>query len=81
MMIMGDATSWNVTYGHHSDDSRGVIYDCNIFIKQAIGLFRLVLCEPFPKIAAWQEAPILVTNIEPTDKHSSLFRSSVSDEE
>jgi len=30
-----DAPSCGITYGHHSDDSRGVIYDRNIFIKQA----------------------------------------------
>ncbi len=33
MTIVGDATTWNVT----SDDSRGVIYDRNIFIIQASG--------------------------------------------
>jgi hypothetical protein len=25
------ATTWSITYDHHSDDSRGVIYDRNIF--------------------------------------------------
>jgi hypothetical protein len=33
MMIVGDATTWSVT----SDDSRGVIYNCNIFIIEATG--------------------------------------------
>ena len=31
MMIVGDATTWSIT----SDNSKGVIYDCNIFIIQA----------------------------------------------
>jgi hypothetical protein len=33
--IVSDATTWSVTYGHHSDDSIGVIHYHNIFIKQA----------------------------------------------
>jgi len=35
---ISDAPSCAVTYNLHSDDSRGVIYSCNIFIKQATGL-------------------------------------------
>jgi hypothetical protein len=31
MTIINDATTWSVTYKCHSDDSRGVIYSCNIF--------------------------------------------------
>jgi hypothetical protein len=31
MTIISDSTTWSVT----SDDSRGVIYNCNIFIIQA----------------------------------------------
>jgi hypothetical protein len=30
-MIIGDATTWSIT----SDDSTGVIYDRNVFIKLA----------------------------------------------
>jgi hypothetical protein len=37
MMIVGDATAWSITYDRHSDDSRGVIYNRNTFIKQATG--------------------------------------------
>jgi hypothetical protein len=33
MMIAGEATTCTDTY----DDSRGVIYECNIFIVQATG--------------------------------------------
>ncbi len=33
-VIAGDATTWSVTF----DNSRGVIYDRNIFIIQATGL-------------------------------------------
>jgi len=33
--IVSDATTWSVTYDHHSDSSRGVIYDHNIFITHA----------------------------------------------
>ncbi len=34
LTTVSDAPSCGITYGHHSDDSRGVIYDRNIFIKQ-----------------------------------------------
>ncbi len=30
-----DATTWNVTYDHHSDSCRGVINNRNIFIIRA----------------------------------------------
>ncbi len=30
MMIVGDATTWSVTYDRLSDNPKGVIYDCNI---------------------------------------------------
>ncbi len=33
IMLIGDATTWSVT----SDNSRGVIYNCNVFIIQATG--------------------------------------------
>ncbi len=33
MMIVGDAATWSVT----SDNSRGVIYNCNVFIIQTTG--------------------------------------------
>jgi len=36
MMIISDATTWSITYDCHSHGSSGVIYDCNIFIIQAI---------------------------------------------
>jgi hypothetical protein len=35
MTIASDATTWSLTYDHHSDDSIGVIYFRNIFIIQA----------------------------------------------
>jgi hypothetical protein len=35
MMITSDDTTWCVTYDCRSGDSRGVIYDRNIFILQA----------------------------------------------
>ncbi len=37
-MIVSDAPSSGITYNHHSDDSRGVIYDRNMFIVQATEL-------------------------------------------
>jgi hypothetical protein len=37
MMIVGDATTWSITYDPHSDDSGIVIYDCNNFIIQETG--------------------------------------------
>jgi hypothetical protein len=37
-MITSDAQSCGITYDHHSDDSRGIIDDCNVFIKQATDL-------------------------------------------
>jgi hypothetical protein len=37
MTIIGEATTWSITYTHHSDDYRDVIYDCSIFITQATG--------------------------------------------
>ncbi len=33
--IIGDATTWSITYDRPSDNSRGVIYNGNIFIIQA----------------------------------------------
>ncbi len=33
MMLVGDATTWSSTYDGHSDDSRGVIFDHNIFVN------------------------------------------------
>ncbi len=33
--IIGEATTLSVTYDRHSENSRGVIYDHNIFIIQA----------------------------------------------
>ncbi len=35
IMIKIDIPSYGVTYDHHSDDSRGIIYDQNMFIVQA----------------------------------------------
>jgi len=37
LMIIGDTTTWSITYDHHSDNYRGVIYDHNTFIIQATG--------------------------------------------
>jgi hypothetical protein len=43
MIIIGDATTWSITYGHHSDDFRGVIYYCNFyrFAKIIIALSKI----------------------------------------
>jgi hypothetical protein len=35
MIIIGDATTWSISYNCHSDDSRGVIYNFSIYIIQA----------------------------------------------
>jgi hypothetical protein len=35
LTIVSDAPSCGVTYNRHSDDSRGVIYNLNIFVIQA----------------------------------------------
>ena len=37
MMIIGNATTWSITYDRHSDGSSGGIYKRNTFIKQATG--------------------------------------------
>jgi hypothetical protein len=37
MMIISDTTVWSITYDRHSDESRGVTYDHNIFIVQTTG--------------------------------------------
>jgi hypothetical protein len=34
-MTLLESSAWSVTYDRHSDDSRCVIYDRNIFIIQA----------------------------------------------
>ncbi len=39
IIIVSDAPSCVITYGHYSDDSRGIIYDCIMFIVQATGHF------------------------------------------
>jgi hypothetical protein len=33
--IVSDAPNCGVTYNRHSDDFKGIIYDCNMFIAQA----------------------------------------------
>jgi hypothetical protein len=38
MTILGDTTTWSVTYNCHSDNTSCVIYDCNILNIQSIGL-------------------------------------------
>ncbi len=38
MTIIGDDTTWCVAHNHHSDDSRGVIYDHNNFTVQTTGI-------------------------------------------
>jgi len=38
-MIVSDAPYCGVTYNRHSDDSRGIIYDRNMFIVQATGVY------------------------------------------
>jgi hypothetical protein len=47
-MIVNDAPSCGITYDCHSDDSRGIIYDSNMFIIPANGvndvkLFLLII--------------------------------------
>jgi hypothetical protein len=37
MMTVGDATTWSVNYDCYSNDFRGIIYNCNMFIIQATG--------------------------------------------
>ncbi len=39
LMTISDASFCGITDDHHSDDLRGAIYDCNIFIIQATGHF------------------------------------------
>jgi hypothetical protein len=39
LTTISDAPICVVTYNHHSDDYRGVIYDRNIFIVQATGFY------------------------------------------
>ncbi len=34
MAIICDATTWTVTYDHHSDNSKSVIHDRNIFVTK-----------------------------------------------
>jgi hypothetical protein len=36
MTIVSETTTWSITYDCNSDDSRGVIYDHNVFIIQII---------------------------------------------
>ncbi len=43
MVIEGDATTWIITYDSHSDNSRGVIFDHNIFIIQLTGTYYLII--------------------------------------
>ncbi len=40
-MIISDAPNLRITYNRHSDDSRDVIYDRNMFVVQATGVFDL----------------------------------------
>ncbi len=37
MLTISNAPSCGVTYDRHSDNSRGAVYDCNIFIVKATG--------------------------------------------
>ncbi len=41
MMIISDPTTWSITYDYHSDNFRGVIYDCNMFRIHATGYNQL----------------------------------------
>jgi hypothetical protein len=38
MTIIVDAATWSVTYDRHSDNSRGISYDCDIFTTEATGI-------------------------------------------
>ncbi len=42
LTTISDAPSCGVTYDCHLDDSRGVIYDSNIFIIHATGVSNMV---------------------------------------
>ena len=40
LTTVSDAPSCGITYDHYSDDTRGAIYDRNIFMIQVTGLDR-----------------------------------------
>jgi hypothetical protein len=42
---LGDATTWSVIYDCHSDDSRGIIHDCNISMILFTGMAKCVHCD------------------------------------
>ncbi len=44
---MSDTPGSGITYDHHSDDSKGIIYDRNMFIVQATGVRYLSLYKHF----------------------------------
>jgi hypothetical protein len=58
MTLIGDASTWSVTYDHISDNSRGVIYECNIFIIQTTDFFIMAL-EQIIKNRLWSELLVL----------------------
>ncbi len=39
MTTVSDVPSCGITYDHYSDNSRGVIYNCNIFVVHATDVF------------------------------------------
>jgi len=47
MIIVSDTTNWSFTYDRHSDNSRGVIYDCIFLHYGTLGgsdrLLKMVL--------------------------------------
>ncbi len=51
IMIVSDATTWSITDDCHSNNSRGVIYNHNIFVIQATGYINLF-------ITVWQMLPL-----------------------
>ncbi len=53
--IMNDAPNCGITYDHHSDDSRGIICDLNMFIVQATDLTTDLTAEFMP----WASPPLV----------------------
>ncbi len=51
MTVVSDTTTWSITYNRRSDNSRGVIYNRNIFIilvtlqPPAVSVFKLTVTD------------------------------------
>ncbi len=59
LTTVSDAPSCGITYNHHFDDSRGVIYGCNIFIILATGLI-VFHSRPINQLYSRAPPPLLV---------------------